>query len=212
MLYGTDTLEATRNYQVDLGVENTYSAFNLKTKLFYSELKDYIYYNASVMTNNFENIDANIYGLEMTGTYFMSDAVFIDFGLAYLKGEKDEPLAGQTDTDLAEIPPLKANVAVNYEYGYRNIATAEFVAADSWDNYDADNGEQAIPGYGVMNLKVVHNVSNEFEITAGVDNVFDKTYAVSNTYNDLTLLTSGGVVMLLNEPGRYYYVNATYKF
>ena len=159
-----------------------------------------------------KNIDATIYGIELNGSYFVSDAVFIDFGLAYLKGEKDEPLTGQTDKDLAEIPPLKANVAVNYEYGHKNIAMAEFVAADAWDKFDADNGEQAVSGYGVMNLKVTHNVTNDFEITAGIDNVFDKTFAVSNTYNDLTLLSSGGVVMLLNEPGRYYYVNAAYKF
>jgi iron complex outermembrane receptor protein len=217
-LIGTPTLNDTRNYEFDFGVENSYESFNLKTKLFYSWLKDYIYFNAdkaAVMApvrNAFENIDATIYGLELSGTYFISDAMFVDFGMAYLKGEKDEALAGQTDKDLAEIPPLKANLALNYEYGHNNMATLEVVAADAWDSYDMDNGEQAISGYGVTNLKLTHNASNDFEVTVGVDNVFDKTYAVSNTYNDLTLLSAGGVVMLLNEPGRYYYLNAAYKF
>jgi iron complex outermembrane receptor protein len=90
----------------------------------------------------------------------------------------------------------------------------ELVAADDWDDYDADNGEQELDGYAVVNLKVTHELDKSFEITAGVDNVFDKTYAVSNTYYDLTLLTGGetGEVMLLNEPGRYYYLNGTYRF
>jgi len=211
---GTDSLEATRNYEIDLGFDNTYDSFNLKTKFFYSQLKDYIYYNSDSATNNFENIDATIQGLEISGAYFISDEINIDFGLAYQKGEKDEPLTstGQTDTDMAEIPPLKANIAVNYDYGLKNTASVELVAVDAWDDFDADNGEQALKGYGVVNAKVTHNVTKNFELTAGVDNLLDKTYASSNTYQDLTLLTAGGSIMLLNEPGRYMYVNGTYKF
>ena len=63
-----------------------------------------------------------------------------------------------------------------------------------------------------MNLKIDHKLPYGFGIAAGVDNVFDKTYAVSNTYKDLTLLLDGSDIMLMNEPGRYYYVNASYKF
>ena len=87
------------------------------------------------------------------------------------------------------------------------------IAADDWDNYDADNGEQHLGGYAVVNLKVKHQLTRRFEVTAGVDNLFDRTYAVSNTYNDLTLLADGtGQVMLLNEPGHYFYLNTTYRF
>ena len=64
-----------------------------------------------------------------------------------------------------------------------------------------------------MNLKVDHKFPYGFGLAAGVEYVFDKTYAVSNTYQDLTLLSlGGGEVMLMNEPGRYYYVNANYSF
>ena len=79
--------------------------------------------------------------------------------------------------------------------------------------YDADNGEQRLSGWGVVNLNLRHHLTERVLVTAGVDNLFDKTYAVSNTYKDLTLITgSGGDVMLLNEPGRYYYLNASYTF
>ncbi len=50
-------------------------------------------------------------------------------------------------------------------------------------------------------------------MTLGIDNVFDKTYAVNNTYEDLILLgDTSGDVMKMNEPGRYYYLNAAFKF
>lgn len=219
---GTPTLDKTTNTQIDVGIEKTYNSFNIKTKLFHSWLSDYIYFNADKGTstppalpsgNAFENIDATIYGLEISGAYFASDEVYIDFGLAYQRGQKDEALVGQTDTDLAEVPPMKANIALNYDYSSRNTASIALVAADAWDNFDSDNGEQALSGYGVINVKIKHDVTRNFELTAGVDNIADKTYAVTNTYKDLTLLSDGaGDVMLMNEPGRYLYVNGTYRF
>jgi len=210
---GTPDLDQTFNTEIDFGMENRYANFNIKTKLFYSWLKDYIYYNSSKMLNRFENIDATIYGLDIGGTYFATDDLYLDFGLAYQRGQKDEPLPGQTDKDLAEIPPAKVNLALNYDYMAQGTARMEMIAAHGWNNYDADNGEQEIGGYAVFNLKLKHELTNSFEVIAGIDNLFDRTYAVSNTYKDLTLLADGtGEVMLLNEPGRYYYLNGTYRF
>ncbi|MEN8146080.1 MAG: TonB-dependent receptor [Campylobacterota bacterium] len=222
VIVGTPDLKQTINYEADLGMKNSYKSFTLKTKLFYSMLKDYIYFNSKAPKvqvnsttfeqNAFENIDATIYGFDISGSYYAFDNLYADFGVAYQRGQKDEPLAGQTDKDLAEIPPFKGNVALNYVYYQENTATVEFIGAGSWNNYDSDNGEQELSSWGIMNLKVDHRLSNGFGLAVGVDNVLDKTYAVSNTYKDLTLLYGGGDVMLMNEPGRYYYVNASYQF
>jgi iron complex outermembrane receptor protein len=48
-----------------------------------------------------------------------------------------------------------------------------------------------------------------------VDNILDETYTTTNTYKDLTLITTGSAIdniMLFNEPGRYFYINGSYKF
>lgn len=210
---GTPDLDQTTNYEIDFGVEHTFENLTVKTKLFHSWLKDYIYFNSTSVPKGFENIDATIYGLDITGSYFFTDDIYLDFGLAYQRGRKDHALTGQTDRDLAEIPPLKANIAVNYDYGSNNTARVELVAADSWSSFDGDNGEQALGSYAVINMKLQHMISQHFELTAGIDNLFDKTYAVSNTYKDLTLIQDPAEeVMLMNEPGRYFYLNAVYKF
>lgn len=208
---GTPTLDQTKNYEIDLGFEKIWGDFSIKPKAFYSVLKDYIYYNKDSATNKFENIDAKIYGLDISGAYFATEAFSIDYGVVYLRGQKDEALNGQDDKDLADITPLKANIALNYEYEMSKF-TAEVVAAKSWSNYDEDNGEQALSGYGILNLKYNQDLTKGFDVTLGVDNVFDKTYALSNTYSDLTLLSTGTEPMLLNEPGRYAFVNLRYKF
>ncbi len=57
-LVGTPDLDQTKNYEIDLGFEKTIGDFKIKTKLFYSMLKDYIVYNNSNVENKFENIDA----------------------------------------------------------------------------------------------------------------------------------------------------------
>jgi len=225
---GTPDLKQTKNYEIDLGFKKQYEGGFVKTKVFHSWLKDYIYYNNTngvIMMGNFfaqnafENIDATIYGLEVSGSHTINDATYVDYGISYQRGKKDDAqIDGQTgldrgDRDMAEIPPLKMNVALNYDTEMTS-SKVELVAADTWDNYDEDNGEQEISGYAIMNLKWNRDLSHGFDVTLGMNNVFDHTYAVTNTYQDLTLLTDGtnDPIMLLNEPGRYVYINARYKF
>ncbi len=223
---GTPDLENTINYELDVGAEAKYENMTFKAKAFYSMLKDYIAYNASnikavvvkgaqvpVTWNAYENVDATIWGFELSGTYVATDSIYLDYGLAYQRGEKDTPLTGQIGTNMPDIPPFKFNASVNYDYDATLNMRAEVVAASAWNDFDWENGEQELDAYGILNLKVKKVFMDSLELTLGVDNVFDETYAVSNTYKDLVLLaTPGNEVMLLNEPGRYFYTNLRYRF
>jgi len=213
MLIGNPDLDQVTNTEVDLGLELNAGALFLKPKLFYSWLGDFIVYNDSKRMRRFDNVDSTIYGFSIDGSYSFTDQVYTDFGLAYQRGEKDEAQPGLSDKDLPEIPPLKGNISLNWKYMDDSLARAEVVASDSWTRYDADNGEQELDSWAILNLKVDHALTKHINVVLGVDNVFDETYAVSNTYKDLILLESGGGdVILMNEPGRYFYLNAAYKF
>ena len=219
---GTPDLKNTVNYEVDLGVEKQYENITLKAKVFYSKLQDYIAFNASntkimmdkmVSVNAYENVDATLYGFDLSGTYVATESLYFDYGMAYQRGEKDTPLSGQTGTDMPDIAPFKFNAAVNYDVWNDLSLRAEVIAADSWDNIDYENGEQVLDSYAVVNLRVTKGFGKSFEVLVGIDNVFDTTYAVSNTYKDLILLTlPNNDVMLMNEPGRYFYANIKYRF
>lgn len=209
---GSLELENTVNYELDMGIEKKFENATVKGKLFYSMLKDFIAYNSSKTSKFFENVDAAIYGLELSGTYVASESLYFDYGMSYQKGKKDDPLAGQTSTNLPEIPPLKLNAALNYLYDESLTFRAEVVASDEWSDYDYENGEQEIDAYAVLNLKGTKQLNKNLELTVGIDNVFDSTYATANTYEDLTLLEAGEDIMLLNNPGRYIYTNIKYKF
>jgi iron complex outermembrane receptor protein len=212
---GTPDLDNTVNYELDIAVEKQFESATVKFKAFYSMLDNFIAYNASKKQNRYENVDATIYGFELSGSYFATEALYFDYGLAYQRGEKDQPLTGQNGTNMPEIPPLKFNGAVNYDWDETFTLRAELIASDSWTDYDAENGEQELDSYAVVNLKATKTFMKNFEITVGIDNLFDETYAVSNTYKDLILLPTVNPhdnVMLMNEPGRYVYTNLRYKF
>ena len=212
-LLGTPTLDKTTNDQFDLGYELQSDMFEFKIKGFYSMLKDFIYLQKNVAQNKFKNIDATIYGGEITASIYATDELTIDMGASYKKGQKDKALVGQSDKDLADMAPLRGNLAANYEYMSNSIVTAEVQASDKWSDYDKDNGEQEIDAWAILNLKVKHAINKNFDFTLGVNNLFDETYAQSNTYADLNLVTSGASdVMLMNEPGRYVYTNLDFRF
>ncbi len=220
---GTPDLDATINYEADIGFEKQFENASVKVKAFYSQLDNFIAYNASntmtmmgkkVAYNAYENVDATLYGFELSGTYIATAELYFDYGMSYQRGEKDQPLTGQTGTNMPEIPPFKFNAAANYDWDETLSFRAEVIASDAWTDYDYENGEQELDAYGILNLKGAKKWGN-FELTVGIDNLFDTTYAVSNTYKDLILLPTVAEddnIMLMNEPGRYFYTNLKYTF
>ncbi|MDF1874279.1 TonB-dependent receptor [Sulfurimonas sp. SAG-AH-194-I05] len=211
---GTQDLKQTTNREIDVGYEIATDAYSAKVKSFYSRLSDYIYIQKGVSVRAFQNIDAIVYGMEVSGEYYVSDDITVEASASYKVGKKDNALAGQTDTDLADIAPLRANITTTYEYANHSSVSAEIQASDTWDTIDSDNGEQKLDAWAILNLKAKHSFNKSFELTVGVNNVFNTTYAVSNTYTDLTLLTTSTTtdVMLFNNPGRYVYTNVKYTF
>jgi iron complex outermembrane receptor protein len=207
----TGNLNQTQNREIDLGFDYKKGNFGLKAKAFYSDLKDYIYYKleSTAANSKYVNIDAHIYGVEANSFVYFTDEVSLDMGISYQRGKKDSTEAG-TDEDLADIIPLKTNVAINYDNGV-NKASFEMVARQGCDNIDSLNNEQKLSGWAVFNAKANHKFTKNIDLTVGVDNIFDKTYAATNTYADLSL-AGDATKILINEPGRYAYANLRYKF
>jgi len=209
---GNQNLKQTKNREFDLGYEAAYESFTFKAKTFYSMLEDYIYLkHTSPTAYTFENIDGTVYGVELSGSYFATDDITLDASASYKRGKKAST-ATQPDRDLADMAPLRGKVGVNYEYKKDSQATLEMQASDKWDDIDSDSGEQELSGWSIYNAKIKHAIDKTTTLTVGVNNIFDTTYIESNSYVDLILLNSSGTTMLLNEPGRYFYTNLTFKF
>jgi len=210
LLIGNPNLNQTKNREIDLGYKTDNDDFTLKIKTFYSKLKDYIY--TDTIAQKFVNIDATVYGFELSGSYYATDDISIDSGVSYKRGKKDNALAGQSDRDLADMAPLRATLALNYEYANNSLASLDMQTSKRWNTIDSDNGEQVIAGWAVFNAKIKHAVNKKFDFSVGLNNILNKTYTQSNSYADLTLVTDNSQTMLLHEPGRYVYTNLDFKF
>lgn len=215
---GNTNLNETINREIDAGVEHTFGNLHVKGTLFYSDIKDYIYaYKVAGSTTSFANIDARIVGGDVSADYALNKEWRIESGVAYQRGSKKDTnqldslaTLPQTDKDLADIPPLKGRVALVFN-DERHYAEAEWIAARH-QTYDENNGEQAIGGYGILNLKYGTDFDNGFSLSAGINNFFDRTYAVSNSYIGLTTISEGAQPLILNEPGRNFYATLAYRF
>ncbi|MCB4782783.1 MAG: TonB-dependent receptor [Sulfurovum sp.] len=217
---GTPTLNNVVNYEFDLAVEKQWDSSIMKLKAFYSKLNNFIAYNDNSLNgmnlpyHAYENTDAVIYGFELSGTHVASETLYVDYGLAYQRGKKKNPLFGQSGTNMPEISPLKFNATTHYDWDDTFSFETELIVSAPWNKYDEENGEQKLLSYSIINIKAIKILTN-FELTIGIDNILDTTYAVSNTYKDMILLPTvapNNTIMLMNEPGRYIYTNLKFPF
>lgn len=209
---GNNNLKATKNREFDLGTEHTVGNVHIKGTAFYSDLKDYIYaYKTGAATSTWKNIDATIVGLDLKTDILLNSEWRVEAGMAYQKGTKNDPSQlGQTDKNLAEIPPIKGRAALVFD-NTSHFAMAEWIGASS-QTTDVDNGEKEIGGYSILNLKYGAQLGNGFSLMTGINNIYNRTYAVSNSYIGNEFLTDGGIPLVLNEPGRNFYATLSYKF
>jgi len=209
---GNPNLDPTKNNEVDAGFEYYWGLFGIKGNLFYSDLTDYIYLTSinpiryeTKPALSYQNIDAHIYGGDITAVGMLTDTVSVEAGVAYQRGKKDS--GNYTDSDLAEIPPLKTRLAVKYDNG-TVFGQVEGIYASPQEDVDTDLNEQKTKSYYVVNIKTGINAGNRAFIGIGIDNLFDKNY-----YTHLSYLrnpfSSGSKVP---EPGRFVYMNVSYKF
>jgi iron complex outermembrane recepter protein len=217
-LKGNTALNETVNRELDIGAEYSTGNLLIKGTMFYSDLKDYIYTYSTGMTTTFANIDAKIVGFDLKADYAINNEWIIEMAMAYQKGTKKDTTQldnlstlPQTDNDLAEIPPLKGRIALVFDTS-SNYAMVEWIGA-RFQSIDSDNGEKEIGGYGILNLKYGYDFQNGFSLMAGINNLFDKTYAVSNSYIGRGLITGTTTQpTILNELGRNFYATVNYKF
>ena len=215
---GNPDLKESKNQELDLGYEGMVADTSLRLNLFYSDLKDYIYaYRTNQGNKNpqkyyltWTNIDAHIYGGSVDLAKPFGDFWLAEASASYQRGKKDDTIPGQADDDMAMIPPLHARVALSYE-DEEYYAMIEALYSAPWDHYDADNGERRIDSWAVVNIKASKQISDTIRINVGVDNLFDETYALNNTYVGRSLI-GGRIPVLINEPGRYLYANIQLRF
>ncbi|QBG48830.1 TonB-dependent receptor [Verrucomicrobia bacterium S94] len=217
--FGNPDLKPTANTEFDLGIRYEFGRWMFQTKGFYSDLKDYIYQESNLDGyKSYTNIDAHMYGGDIKARVDLLYGLSVDGGIAYQKGRKDSFPDNNTDRDLGQVAPLKSKLALNYNKDHLwnreetgLFGTIEWVHSDEAADIDADAGEQNLSAWDIMNLRAGFRFRS-CTLNAGVDNVFDRTYAMANSYEWDVVSGTASTPVIVNEPGRFFYASLAYTW
>ena len=126
--------------------------------------------------------DSRIRGIEAGADFDLGEALSINAILNYTWGE--QTVTGQPTEPADRIPPLTGSVAVSYDTGRDFVLDAWLRFAGEQDRLSArDVGDVRIDptgtsGWGILGLRAVWDYRSVWQLTLGVDNVFDKAYRV----------------------------------
>jgi iron complex outermembrane receptor protein len=139
----------------------------------------------------------------------LTQELFLFGGMSYVQARKEtKPEKNIRSSRVAEIPPLKTRLALRYDKG-TYFGEVETILSATQYRVDTDLNEQRTSGYGVVNVKVGGNFKG-LTINAGIDNVFDKKYYEYLSYQRNPFAMPPNVKV--PEPGRTFYINASYTF
>lgn len=206
--------------QLDAGLNYREGALSGSFSAFYSKITDFNLIQSNVNKGTLmmpvyvtvtRNVNATTYGAETGMAWQLADSWKIDGSLAYVHGNND------TDgTALGQIPPLEARFGLNYDdkvwsFGglLRAVAAQNRVAVNQGNIAGQDIA--ATGGFSVFSLNGGWRADKTVQFTAGVDNVFNKTYA-EHISRAGTMVAGYIQTTRINELGRNMWVKANFDF
>jgi len=205
---------AEKTTQLDAGVNLRRGPLSASVAAFANTVDDYILVQTGVpktsgmmtsLVTVTRNVDATSCGGEASLGYALTEAWKLDASLAYVAGRNRTD-----DLPLAQQPPLEGRIGFAYTApGWTAGALARFVAAQ--DRYALNQGtivgQDLGPtgGFAVYSLNAGWRIHPRATLTAGIDNVFDKTYAEHLSRNG-GAVTGYPATMRVNEPGRTFWL------
>lgn len=147
------------------------------------------------------NIDARIAGGEAGAVVALSPRWKLDGTLAYAWGENRSD-----GRPLPQIPPLETRLGLTYDTGtwsvgglWRVAAAQHRVSVGDGNIVGLDLGPTA--GFGVFSLNGGYRLTKQLTVSAGIDNLLNKTYAEHVNASTVGLVGYADTLRV-NEPGR----------
>lgn len=200
--YNNFYLNPEKNTQLDAGMIYNTGKLRASVSAFYAQLNDFI-----LTRNNStaRNIDAATYGGEAELAYALAGNWSASAALAHVHGDNNTD-----NVPLAQMPPLDARLGLIYDdktysagFLLRAVAEQDRVHAGYGTIVGQDIGRT--PGFSVFSVNTGYRPKKGMLIAAGIDNLFDKTYAehISRAGAAIAGFTQ---TTRINEPGRNLWV------
>ena len=222
-LSATSNLSPEKTTQLDAGLLWKNKTLKGSVSVFYAKVDDYILiYSNTVPSTRFTNcivsmgttscsgnVDATRWGGEADMAWRFSPQWTLRGSLAYVHADNDTH-----NVQLAQTPPLESRLGLDYTTGpwtfggvLRLVAEQDRVDVGYGNIVGQDYGRT--PGFATLALNVAYKPGKPLLITAGIDNLFDKTYS-EHLARDNTFVA--GTNTRVNEPGRFIWAKVSYAF
>lgn len=209
-------LEAETSDNLELGAKYDDGQFAVYGAVFYSVFDNFISEKtigwneaAKYAEVQYQNLDGvKTYGAEMSVSYWFSERLNLVSKLGIVDGEDEhgEPIRTLTPLEgnsmlLYQQDSWQGFVRVNYAGAMDNVPGCQ-------DELGISQRCAATSGWMTLDAGAGFNLSPDFRINASVHNLFDRQYT---RYQDVAGVSEAQTTFS-TEPGRYFSVNAKYRF
>ncbi len=196
-------LRPEKNTQLDAGL--VWNGFDLNGSVaaWYSRVDDYV---LTRNNNTSSNVDATRYGLEADVAWRFANHWTLRSAYAYVRADNDS-----MDVPLAQTPPQELRLGVDWQSGpwgagalARMVAKQDRVHVGYGNIVGQDLG--ATSGFSTYAVNGSYRFGKRVLLSAGVDNLFDRTYAEHISRSGATISGYDPATTRVNEPGRFAWV------
>jgi len=213
-------LDSETAYEAGLGLDWNSSRLYASPRVFYRYVKDYIQGTPAtdptvIMVSTaggdanplqWSNIDAKLYGFDMDWGATLSRNWSLDGVVSYVRGKRDD-----INDNLYRIAPLNGSATITYRQS-NWWAGLEGVTYARQDNVSDTNSETKSDDYTLANLRGGIQIKRNFDITVGVENIFDENYQPHLSGINRVAASDVPVGERVNGDGRNYFATLRYHY
>jgi iron complex outermembrane receptor protein len=206
-------LQPEQTTQLDVGLQYRDTKLKAWVSGYAGVVHDFILmdYGTGMNPSMARNVNARIAGAETGFVYALATHWNVDATLAWAWGENRSE-----QRPLPQMPPLEARFGLTYDTGvwsvgglWRVAAAQHRVAVGEGNSVGQDLGPSV--GFGVFSLNGGYRIDRSLTLSAGIDNLLDKTYAEHVNAASADLVGYVNTVRI-NEPGRTIWLKLDMKY
>lgn len=208
---GNPALDPERHDQLELGWQLSRRSWGVTVSVYENRVGDYIlrdrFHQPGDNATIYRNVDARFRGGEFSAEWRDAKGWRAAFDLGYVRATNLDD-----DRPIAQTPPLEGTLSIERGFGV-GLLGLRLRAAARQDRVDDDpllgSGLDAgpTPGWSVFDLYLSRDLGRDWQLRAGIDNLFDREYA-----QHLNRSSAFDVDQIrVDEPGRAVWIALAYR-
>ncbi|CAH0992393.1 Vitamin B12 transporter BtuB [Sinobacterium norvegicum] len=189
---GNPDIKPESSKNKELSIRGHFDLVDVQVNLFHNEVDDLIewVYNPNTYYSQPENVsEATLKGVEVVVSTEIAQWT-LDANYTHLSATNET-----TGYDLVQRPEHSADFDLHRDFGQWSVSLMQQIRSSSYSKND-QYATNELAGYGLTHLRLGYAVNSEWQVTAALNNLFDKEYFTNADYNNINYNNDGFNTML----------------